>query len=59
MSAAPEVSNVAMKKKSPEKAMKVTVTQTARKHSGGGRRRQETPMDGLRRTRSLGARKCF
>ena len=45
MSAAPELIDVAMKKKSP-------------KQLGGGRRsRRKTPMNGLRRRRSVGARK--
>ena len=57
MSTAPELIDVAMKKKSPKQALKNTVTKTARKQLGGGRRRQKTPMNGLRRRRSLGARK--
>ena len=57
MSAAPELIDVAMKKKSPKQALKNTVTKTARKPLGGGRRRQKTPMNGLRRIRSVGARK--
>ena len=57
MSAAPELIDVAMKKKSPKQALKNTVTKTARKQLVGGRRRQKTPMNGLRRRRSLGARK--
>ena len=57
MSAAPELIDVAMKKKSPKQAMKNTVTKTARKQLGGGRRRRKTPMNGLRRRRSVGARK--
>ena len=48
MSAAPELIDVAMKKKSPEQALKNTVTKTARKQLGGGRRRRrKTPMNGL------------
>ena len=39
MSAAPELIDVAMKKKSPKQALKNTVTKTARKQLGGGRRR--------------------
>ena len=57
MSAAPELIDVAMKKKSPKQALKNTVTKTARKQLGSGRRRQKTPMNGLRRRRSVGARK--
>ena len=57
MSAAPELIDVAMKKKSPKQALKNTVTKTARKQLGGGRRRRKTPMKGLRRRRSVGARK--
>ena len=57
MSAAPELIDVAMKKKSPKQALKKTVTKTARKQLGGGRRRRKTPMNGLRRRRSVGARK--
>ena len=57
MSAAPELIDVAMKKKSPKQALKNTVTKTARKQLGGGRRRRKTPMSGLRRRRSVGARK--
>ena len=58
MSAAPELIDVAMKKKSPKQALKITVTKTARKQLGGGRRRRrKTPMNGLRRRRSVGARK--
>ena len=58
MSAAPELIDVAMKKKSPKQALKNTVTKTARKQLGGGRRRRrKTPMNGLRRRRSVGARK--
>ena len=55
MSAAPELIDVAMKKNSPKQALKNTVTQTARKQLG--RRRRKTPMNGLRRRRSVGARK--
>ena len=40
MSAAPELIDVAMKKKSPKQALKNTVTKTARKQLGGGRRRR-------------------
>ena len=55
---APELIDVAMKKKSPKQALKNTVTKTARKQLGGGRRRRrKTPMNGLRRKRSVGARK--
>ena len=59
MSAAPELIDVAMKKKSPKQALKNTVTKTARKQLqlGGGRRRRKIPMNGLRRRRSVGARK--
>ena len=57
MSAAPELIDVAMKKKSPKQALKNTVTKTARKQFGGGRRRRKTPVNGLRRRRSVGARK--
>ena len=57
MSAMPELIDVAMKKKSPKHALKNTVTKTARKQLGGGRRRRKTPMNGLRRRRSVGARK--
>ena len=58
MSAPPELIDVAMKKKSPKQALKNTVTKTARKQLGGGRRRRrKTPMNGLRRRRSVGARK--
>ena len=57
MSAAPELIDFAMKKKSPKQALKNTVTKTARKQLGGGRRRRKTPMNGLRRRRSVGARK--
>ena len=58
ISAAPELIDVAMKKKSPKQALKNTVTKTARKQLGGGRRRRrKTPMNGLRRRRSVGARK--
>ena len=39
MSAAPELIDVAMKKKSPKQALKNTVTKTARKQLGSGRRR--------------------
>ena len=56
MSAAPELIDVAMKKKSPKQALKNTVTKTARKQLGSGRRRRKTPMNGLRRRRSVGAR---
>ena len=57
MSAAPVLIDVAMKKKSPKQALKNTVTKTARKQLGGGRRRRKTPMNGLRRRSSVGARK--
>ena len=57
VSAAPELIDVAMKKKSPKQALENTVTKTARKQLGGGRRRRKTPMNGLRRRRSVGARK--
>ena len=57
ISAARELIDVAMKKKSPKQALKNTVTKTARKQLGGGRRRRKTPMNGLRRRRSVGARK--
>ena len=57
MSAAPELIDVAMKKKSPKQALKNTVTKTARKQLGSGIRRRKTPMNGLRRSRSVGARK--
>ena len=57
MSAAPEQIDVAMKKKSPKQALKNTVSKTARKQLGGGRRRRKTPTNGLRRRRSVGARK--
>ena len=57
MSAAPELIDVAMKKKSPKQALKNTVTKTARKQLGGGRRRRKSPMNGLRGRRSVGARK--
>ena len=57
MSAAPELIDVAMKKKSPKQALKNTGTKTARKQLGSGRRRRKTPMNGLRRRRSVGARK--
>ena len=57
MSAAPELIHVAMKKKSPKQALKNTVSKTARKQLGGGRRQKITPMQGLRRRRSIGARK--
>ena len=57
MSAAPELIDVAMKKKSPKQALKNTVTKTARKQLGCGRRRRKIPMNGLRRRRSVGARK--
>ena len=50
-SAAPELIDVAMKKKSAKQALKNTVTKTARKQLGGGRRRRKTPMNGLRRRR--------
>ena len=56
MSAAPELIDVAMKKKSPEQALKSTVIKPARNQFGGGRRRRKTPMNGLRRN-SVGARK--
>ena len=56
MSAAPELIEVAMKKKSPNQAVKNTVTKTARKQLGGGRCRKK-PMIGLGRRRSVGARK--
>ena len=57
MSAAPELIDVAMKKKSPKRALKNTVTKTARKQLGGGRRRRKTPTNGLRRRMSVGTRK--
>ena len=57
MSAAPELIDVAMKNESPKQALKNTVTKTARKQLAGGRRRRKTPMNGLRRRRSVGARK--
>ena len=57
MSAAPELIDVAMKKKSPKQALKNTVTKTARKQLGSGRRRRKTPINGLRRRRSVGVRK--
>ena len=57
MSTAPELIDVAMKKKSPKQALKNTVTKTASKQLGSGRRRRKTPMIGLRRRRSVGARK--
>ena len=57
ISAVPELIDVAMKKKSPKQALKNTVTKTARKQLGGGRRRIKTPMNGLRRKSSVGARK--
>ena len=56
-SAAPELIDVAMKKKSPKQALKNTVTKTARKQLGGGRRRRKTSINGFRRRRSVGARK--
>ena len=56
MSAAPELIDVAMNKKSPKQALKNTVTKTARKPLGGGRRRRKTPMNGIRRRRSVGDR---
>ena len=43
--AAPELIDVAIKKKSPKEAMKNTVTKTARKQFGGGRRHQKTPNE--------------
>ena len=57
MKTAPELIVVAMKKKSPKQALKNTVTKTARKQLGGGRRRRKTPMNGLQKRRSVGARK--
>ena len=48
MSAAPELIDVAMKKKSPKQKLKITVTKTARKQLGGDRSRRKTPMNGLR-----------
>ena len=57
MSTAPELIDVAMKKKSPKQALKNTITKTARKPLVGGRRRRKKPMNGLRRRRSIGARK--
>ena len=57
MSAPPELIDVAMKKKSPKQALKNTVTKNARKQLGGGRRRRrKTPMNGLPRRRSVGAK---
>ena len=53
MSAAPELNDVAMKKKSLEQALKTLSQKTARKQLGGGRRRQKTPMNGLRRRWSV------
>ena len=57
MSAAPELIDVAMKKKSPKQALKNTVTKTASKQLGGGRQRRKTPRNGFRRRRPEGARK--
>ena len=57
MSAAPELIDVAMKKKSANQALKKAVAKTARKQLGCGRLRRKTPMNGLRRSRSVGARK--
>ena len=57
MIAAPELMDVAMKKKSPKQALKNTVTKSARKQLGGGRRRRKTAMNGLQRRRSVGAQK--
>ena len=57
VSAVPELIDVAMKKKSPKQALKNTVTKTARKQLSGGRRRPKTSMNGLRRNKSVGARK--
>ena len=59
MSAAPELIDVAMKKKSPKQALKNTVTKTARKQLGGGRRRRrKTPMNGITRKKvSRGSKK--
>ena len=57
MSAAPELIDVAMKKKSSKQALKNTVTKSARKQLGGRRRCRKTTMNGLRRRRSVGARK--
>ena len=57
MSAAPELMDVAMKKKSPKQALKNTNRKTARKQLGGGRRRRKTTMNGLRRRRSVEKRK--
>ena len=57
MSAAPELIDVARKKKFPKQALKNTVTKIARKELCGGRRRRKTPIIGLRRRRSVGARK--
>ena len=58
MSAAPELIDVAVKKKSPKQALKKnTVTKIARKQLGDGRLRRKTPMNGLKKRMSVGARK--
>ena len=57
MSAAPELIDITMKKKTPKQALKNTVTKTARKQLGGGRRPRKIPVNGLRRRGSVGARK--
>ena len=56
MCAAPELIDVAMRKKSLN-SLRNTVTKTARKQLGGGRRRRNTSMTGLRRRWSVAARK--
>ena len=56
MCAAPELIDVAMRKKSLN-SLRNTVTKTARKQLGGGRRRRNTSMTGLQRRWSVAARK--
>ena len=57
MSAAPELIDVAMKKKSPKQALKNMVTKTARKQLGGCQRRRKAPMNGFQRKIPVGVRK--
>ena len=58
MSAAPELIDVAVKKKSPKQALKKnTVTKIARKQLGDGRLRRKTPMNGLKKRMSVGGSK--
>ena len=57
MSAASELIDADMKKKSLKQALNNTVTKIGRKQLGGGRSRRKTPTNGLRRRRSVEARK--